>query len=537
MPTTSPRSRNLSILSPFRSRAPKQRAQKERSTRQTGSEPPPSLERIPVAPAPATPAKMPPTLKDRGGRLTNFARANSDGSAVSAHNHDQAHRNQPSAKRSETPQTAAPTRQELVDAAKVPVPKSSRYVSSPRNGSVVSHSAPQSPPHAGGPQGRRTRASSNDRRNRQERPDRHDALFGGSQLGDGFMNSGLTTPHNERIDTSPEPTRQPKKSPSLSQHPLLRGQFEPGSRGSDEAAFYISDDGFMRVVTGSGHHASNMKDGFQDSNMNERINYEDANASARQLATSPTPRKAKLPMREVKVKKQTDRRNNTAMPEDARVSSPTFESTRWQAQQKKAGASQHLFREIDGELSSCAELEEPQTTPKASKTKAVQKTLLESSMPVTRAIPQEPREKKRRRASLDYDDKTLAGMAYSELQAQGFDFNPSSAAVHPSPESKGDETKSLLLRYLPQSEKEQRHMFANMPITDWEASGDWFIDQYVELMGRLRDARQKKRRVMRAFEDEITSREEMVRVRSDAIDRKLSKMQQDGQRVVEDKEL
>jgi hypothetical protein len=288
-----------------------------------------------------------------------------------------------------------------------------------------------------------------------------------------------------------------------------------------------------------------MKDGFHDTTLTDR-KYEELNGSRHQLPTSPTPRQAKLPMREVKVRKpQAERREEPTLLDEARVSSPTFESTRWQAQHKKeSGHRPPMFHEVD-ELDSCAELEEPQTTPKASKPRATpktakaapQKVLMESSMPVTKATRDDFKEKKRRRVSLDYDDKALSSMAYAQLQQEDFDFNPSAVAAHINSESQGDEHASLLERFLQQSEKEQRSMFANMSIADWEASGDWFIDQFADLMHRLRDARKTKRRIVRTFEEEIANREEMVRLRSEAIDRKLVKMKQDGQRVVEDKDL
>jgi hypothetical protein len=49
------------------------------------------------------------------------------------------------------------------------------------------------------------------------------------------------------------------------------------------------------------------------------------------------------------------------------------------------------------------------------------------------------------------------------------------------------------------------------------------------------EARRNKRRIIQDFEQEAANREEAVRLKTQSIDRKLSKMKQDGQRVVEDK--
>ncbi|KAI9167092.1 hypothetical protein HJFPF1_03213 [Paramyrothecium foliicola] len=535
---SSPRTRPLSILSQFKARGHRQKPQKP-----TGSElPPPSLDKVPSRPPTALKVdRMAPTLKERGGRLQAFARGTPEPNATQNHSHDHSHRNR---KRSETPQSTAPvapTRQEIVESAKLPIPKGGRHAAPhQRDGSVASQPAPQSPPHVGHPsQQRRPRASSNDR---QDTRDPHEALFNGSQLGEGFMKSGLTTPHNERADAMSEVMNRNKKSPvSLSHHPLFRSQFEQGARSSEDAAFFLGDDGFMTVVTGGSRHGPpNMKDGFDNANMNARSINEPHNRSNHQLPTSPAERHAKLPVREVKVKRShSTRREDPAMMDDTRVLSPTIESSRWQAQNRSHGGSRPtLFRDVDIELDSCAELEEPQSTPKAPRTKPPpQKSLMESSMPVTKASRDEGPEKKRRRGSPDYDDKVLSSMAYSQLQNEAFDHNPAAVTAQSSSEAKADDYASMLARYFPKSETEQRNMFANMSIHDWEASGDWFIDQFADLMHKLRDARQEKRRVVRTFEDEIAHREESVRMRSDIIDRKLIKMKQDGQRVVEDKEL
>jgi hypothetical protein len=52
----------------------------------------------------------------------------------------------------------------------------------------------------------------------------------------------------------------------------------------------------------------------------------------------------------------------------------------------------------------------------------------------------------------------------------------------------------------------------------------------------MREARRQKRRAVHALESEVAVREEAVRGKADAIDRKLGQMKQDGQRVVDDRE-
>lgn len=162
---------------------------------------------------------------------------------------------------------------------------------------------------------------------------------------------------------------------------------------------------------------------------------------------------------------------------------------------------------------------------------------LESAMATTLPPfrPSLPKDKKRRRESLDYDDMALSTMNYTELQKEPFDFDPSKATTHiglGGTVGTADTLSAKLEQYQHQSEKEQRFMFRNMSVDDWEEAGDWFADQFADIMDKLKEARRNKRRLIEEFEHEAASREEAVRLRTEAIDRKLTKMRQDGQRVV-----
>jgi hypothetical protein len=175
----------------------------------------------------------------------------------------------------------------------------------------------------------------------------------------------------------------------------------------------------------------------------------------------------------------------------------------------------------------------PSETPKASRMKAAPvNKLLASPMPPPEPFQHPTLDKKRGRASPDYDDTVLVTKSFSELQDEPFDVDPAKTVVFNGHGSNGDNLSKKLSQVQNQSEKERRAYFATMPLEEWEASGDWFVDQFASLMNRFKDARREKRRVVQQFEVEAASREEAVRLRSDAIDRKLAKMRQDGQRVV-----
>jgi hypothetical protein len=154
---------------------------------------------------------------------------------------------------------------------------------------------------------------------------------------------------------------------------------------------------------------------------------------------------------------------------------------------------------------------------------------------VTHPVPNRNRsDRKRRRPSPEYDDIALSSMSFTALRQQPFDFDPSKE------EQKGTgvnpdnvETKLDQFRHL--GEKEQHDLFSNMSMENWETSGEWFVSEFSGIMQRLMEARKNKRRIIQDFEQEAADREEAVRLKTQSIDRKLSKMKQDGQRVVEDK--
>ncbi|KAH7328069.1 extracellular mutant protein 11-domain-containing protein [Stachybotrys elegans] len=527
---TSPRTRPMSILSPFKSKAQRQPTS------------PPDKKPAHRPPSAARTDAMAPGIKARSGKLAAFAHGISNGPSSEAIAQYQGpppaqrlipdkRAPTPLSKRSPTPQrapTSPPTKQtrlEAAEAARLPIPKNTRYA---RDNGISSPPPPQSPPNDIHPALRRPRANSNDN---------NGGLFAGSQLGESFMNSGLTTPQNERDEVLSDAVYDTKRSPPRPAR-AIREQLEPPARSSDDASFYIREDGMMTVVTGSKRHdPAYLKDGFQETSVNIRKKSPERRQNARELSTSPAEKQRKLPYRDSK--RQRSYVEVGGYGDEPRSSSPTFESTVWQAQMKTDAGRSKLFREMDDDVVSSVEPDA--TTPKASKVskskvKPPQKSLMESSMPPVMMSRNDSRDKKRRR-SFDYDDMDLSAMAFSDLLRQPFDHDPSRGAAPGGHDIRGETQADKLERFRRQGEKEQRQMFVRMSMDDWETAGDWFVDQFTDLMQKMKQARQNKRRMIKKFEAEIAEREEAVRLRSEAIDRKLVKMKQDGQRVVEDKDV
>ncbi|CAI4210605.1 unnamed protein product [Parascedosporium putredinis] len=73
-----------------------------------------------------------------------------------------------------------------------------------------------------------------------------------------------------------------------------------------------------------------------------------------------------------------------------------------------------------------------------------------------------------------------------------------------------------------------------MSVTDWNRSGDWFLEQFGVLIQRMKESRQERRAVVEKYEQEISAREEAVRHKTDSVNKKLNKMKQNGLKVVTD---
>lgn len=148
----------------------------------------------------------------------------------------------------------------------------------------------------------------------------------------------------------------------------------------------------------------------------------------------------------------------------------------------------------------------------------------------------QPAQKKRRR-SIDYDDAALKRMSFAELQNEPFDHDPTREVAQSPAKPPADNLVNRLRFYGSKDENVQAQFFTQMSVRDWEDSGDWFLEQFGNIVNKMRDARQAKRKMVDAFELEVSNREEAVRHKKGSIDRRLSKLRQDGDAMMKGKEL
>ncbi|VUC21793.1 unnamed protein product [Clonostachys rosea] len=506
------------------------------------------------------------SMKKRSGRLQAFARGLPDGE--SPHEIPSTVQDAPDGK--QKPDAHIPpapqTREEVIESARIPIPKTTRP---PANHHYPPNASRH--PRAVSPQKRAPspRKASDEAKYRpaeimspgsparskfENRPRR--ALFEGSQLGDNFLDSGFTTPRNEREEAYDEGhlTEDDHKDAGRNAYPEKkdgRDRVYQASQSRNHDIFQMGENGFITIKPAAGRaDPSYMRDGFQTAPRNSAENYQNGRGRRDPSAD----RHTKLAIREVKIRRLRDSgRDFHPIPEKPRSPSPERVSPERVSPPQWLDDDQALDEvsesEMDAAPSQSAEDEpEPEETPRPKKTRPFPiKELMESALPEP-TISQgylsknktEPtisqgylsKNKKRHRASPDYDDIALSSKTFADLQNEPFDFDPSKAILRNGHRNDSDDLSTTLEQFKHQSEKDQEAFFSNMSMNDWEESGDWFVDQFADIMKRLKTVRREKRQMIQAFEAEAAARENLVRCRSDAIDLKLEKMKHNGQRVI-----
>ncbi|KAF2623737.1 hypothetical protein BU25DRAFT_173716 [Macroventuria anomochaeta] len=133
----------------------------------------------------------------------------------------------------------------------------------------------------------------------------------------------------------------------------------------------------------------------------------------------------------------------------------------------------------------------------------------------------------------DYNPDVLFKMDYDQLRDESFDRNPHEADPV-LPEDMRD--KSLDERLLFAQHKldpaAQFEFFSALPTNEWEDAGDWFLDQFSAIIKRTREARQKKRKAARDFEQQIEERHKHVAKKQRLVEGAMAKMKAQGEGLV-----
>ena len=349
------------------------------------------------------------------------------------------------------------------------------------------------------------------------------------------MRSEASTPHPEIFDND-ENTVSGRRRETTSQKPPMR--LSTSRQGlNEESPKFASDGGFLHVVhNGKKYTPTTLRDGFtkDDHRPRQETHQHGEDRGGRGHILPPDEQQTGLPIR-------TEPRRLTKAKEErvlysARAASPVYEPQHWASrrQHETRGSPQRHAEPVQQQPSQLSE-DGVHLTPRARELASdVYGGSIHAEEPTEYTTRDESRARKRQRENADYDDQALSNMSYKNLRDESFDFDPSKAALAGVTQDGTMDLAAKVEQRRHRGEEEQRQFFAGMPMQEWEESGDWFVDQFATLMKKMRDARRETRRVIQEFEDEAERREEVVRTRSDAIDRKLGKMRQDGMKVVSD---
>jgi hypothetical protein len=132
---------------------------------------------------------------------------------------------------------------------------------------------------------------------------------------------------------------------------------------------------------------------------------------------------------------------------------------------------------------------------------------------------------------LDYTKEELSKMSYRELKEASFDDDPTVKDTDVYSQYGTLEEQMVAVARLP---KEARmHFFGTLNIDQWEDAGDWFLQRFGEIAGKLKDVRREKRKFSQAFEDRIEQRHCEVSKKQEITQNALDAMRQSGDRVLD----
>jgi hypothetical protein len=142
----------------------------------------------------------------------------------------------------------------------------------------------------------------------------------------------------------------------------------------------------------------------------------------------------------------------------------------------------------------------------------------------------------------DYDDNELRTMSYAQLKTQTWEEIPHEPVFELPEDIRGPEVKlaNRIQHYIDIKTPEERHQllfdfFQQMPTTEWEQAGAFFVEKFAGFMKDIVAIRQEKRQLIETFEAEIEAREKAVRGKFENFEARFRTMKATGQQVLRGK--
>ncbi|EOA83857.1 uncharacterized protein SETTUDRAFT_81494, partial [Exserohilum turcica Et28A] len=133
----------------------------------------------------------------------------------------------------------------------------------------------------------------------------------------------------------------------------------------------------------------------------------------------------------------------------------------------------------------------------------------------------------------DYEPETLFKMKYETLRNESFDTDPRAfRAVLTEEDLQKPLVERLVLVQKNLEADQQSEFFQSLPTAEWEDAGDWFLDQFQSIIQRMKQARQKKRKLAQGFEEEMEERYKHVAKKQLQVEQALDKMKAQGESLV-----
>lgn len=143
---------------------------------------------------------------------------------------------------------------------------------------------------------------------------------------------------------------------------------------------------------------------------------------------------------------------------------------------------------------------------------------------------------RKRKRSLDYTPAQLSEMEYVTLNTESFDIVPGKVPSHTLPDANMPLHDRLHQIYADRTQKDKasraRGFFASLTIDQYEECGDLLLDGFKNVMERLKQARQQKRKAARMMEEQVAQREEWVRKKRGVCEMELGRLRSAGSAVV-----
>lgn len=149
---------------------------------------------------------------------------------------------------------------------------------------------------------------------------------------------------------------------------------------------------------------------------------------------------------------------------------------------------------------------------------------------IARGLPEE--EGHPQLVELDYDPEVLHKKDLVTLRDEPFDVDPRKQSDRDilAADLSLEEQVSATFKLPPEK---QQDYFASLTIDQWEDAGDWFRDEFIKMLDRMKKARREKRDLVHKFEDEIERRHEAVVSKREETEEALAGMKNSGMRVLQ----